>query len=578
MSSNNSKAKKPWSLKKKVILGCTGVILAVIIGVCIYIISDILNPSLNGFATIGQMLPSATSTAIPTSAPSVSGSATATPTIDPNEALAAKGDLSGLDNIVNILLMGIDYSPERDTWKGKHSYHSDVMIVLSVNRETNQVSMISLPRDTYAQNPVDPNGIYKLNTSLNTGGDWPDPKSCEKVCDAASWMIGGLPVQYFYAVDMDAVKALVNGVQGVDFNLDISFSMQGRSYTKGQQHMDGQGVLDYLRVRKNADSSHEGIKYDSKNEPDQSGDWNRVVRQKNMLKTIFAKIKNNGLMAGIPTLISALNSGHLVTNVPLDLTTKLAGYSLKINPDDVQVYSMSGDYVNGVFGNSGYAFTFTDQNNRASILQKVYGLDINDKASAASKGIKVPDNYSDYSIASASKTGEKMQIDVTKNVSEPILDKVKQYLDADALLPAPPVPTTNPTVPVVTPPPTAPADDDENENVTANSVASIINTPSDKVSYDTTGYRKYTADGPVWVLYNTCVTEHDQLTSWDTSKTSAKSDRSAFNSLISKYQTDIRGLAGTFSIKVPSFAVIYNPFEGKINQSYVKDTIPVDFS
>ena len=41
---------------------------------------------------------------------------------------------------------------------------------------------------------------------------------------------------------MPAVKQLVDVVGGVDYDLEMSFKMAGRSYKKGQQHMDGQAV------------------------------------------------------------------------------------------------------------------------------------------------------------------------------------------------------------------------------------------------------------------------------------------------------------------------------------------------
>ena len=56
-------------------------------------------------------------------------------------------------------------------------------------------------------------------------------------------MIGGIAVDYYYAVDMGAVKGLVNTIGGVDFDIDIGFDLQGREYKKGLQHMDGQAVF-----------------------------------------------------------------------------------------------------------------------------------------------------------------------------------------------------------------------------------------------------------------------------------------------------------------------------------------------
>ena len=79
--------------------------------------------------------------------------ATPEPTLDPYEALYEIADTSMMKDIVNVLLVGVDYSTERETWNGKKEWHSDVMMVLAVNFEENRADLISLPRDTYAQIP-----------------------------------------------------------------------------------------------------------------------------------------------------------------------------------------------------------------------------------------------------------------------------------------------------------------------------------------------------------------------------------------------------------------------------------------
>ena len=168
-------------------------------------------------------------------------------------------DTSFLKDIVNIMLIGVDHAAERDTeeWArrgGKQSFHADVMIVLAINTKTGAVNMISLPRDTYAQIPG-VKGIYKLNASIDCGGGWPSEANgystsgFDKVCEAATWMLGGIPVKYYYAVDMNAVKGLVIPSAAWKTSrsrwTDAGCSYKGRTAPRGQP-----AVLDYLRVRK----------------------------------------------------------------------------------------------------------------------------------------------------------------------------------------------------------------------------------------------------------------------------------------------------------------------------------------
>ena len=291
---------------------------------------------------------------------------TASPTIDPYTALQQQADLSMMQNIVNILLVGVDYAEERETWSGKDGLtasHADVMIVLAVNFDENTADLISLPRDTYAKIPG-VSGIYKLNASLDCGGGLAAGDAAfQKVCESASWMLGGIPVNYYYAVTMPAVKQLVDAIGGIDYDLEISFKMQGRSYEKGLQHMDGQGVLDYLRVRKSSSGLSSG----------DTGDANRVNRQKKMLVAIFDKIKQAGLMSKIPELLDAFD-GQLFTNCNINQTAALALYGYNMPKENIGMYSMSGPTKNLYTWN----FCFPTPKNRREIIQEVYGVEVKD--------------------------------------------------------------------------------------------------------------------------------------------------------------------------------------------------------
>ena len=251
--------KKPWSQNKKIVLiTCLIAIPLILIGGTVYAYS-ILSDPMSQFDTIAEQ---ASALLVQTeSTASATDGVSPTETIDPEQELLSEADLSMLENSINIMLIGVDHSEERDSdeWTGKTAFHADVMIVLNINTETGKVSMISLPRDTYAKIPgVD--GIYKLNASIDCGGGWPTEAGFEKVCEAAEWMLGGnIPIDYYFAVDMNAVKGLVDAIGGVDYDVDISFYIQDRYYEKGEQHMDGQAVLDYLRVRKKNSGSTQGI-------------------------------------------------------------------------------------------------------------------------------------------------------------------------------------------------------------------------------------------------------------------------------------------------------------------------------
>ncbi|MEA5047548.1 MAG: LCP family protein [Eubacteriales bacterium] len=341
--------------------------------------------------------------------------ATATPETDLYDVISAQADTSMMQNIVNVLLIGVDYATERETWSGKHEYHADVMMVVAINFDENRVDLISLPRDTYAKIPG-VKGIYKLNASLNCGGGYDAPGGAGflKTCEAASWMLGGIPINYYYAVTMPAVKQLVDAVGGVDYNLELSFKMAGRSYSAGPTHLNGQGVLDYLRVRKNIQSG---------------GDLNRVNRQKKMMIALFQSMQEQNLILKIPDILNSF-SGQLYTNCTLGQTAALTKFAYTLDSGNIGMYSMTSS--NGSNTNIfNWNFCLTDQNKRVQIIQDVYNVDV-------PKELEYTADYAAYRWADMIAT---QYLDTV----QPLTEYVSAALAADDLLPTA-TPTLEPTM------------------------------------------------------------------------------------------------------------------------------------
>lgn len=357
-------------------------------------------------------------------APDATASPSPSPTIDPYETLYAQADTSMMQDIVNILLVGIDYSEERETWNGKKEWHSDVMMVLAVNFDENRADLISLPRDTYAKIP-DTKGIYKLNAAINCGGGLYhddgtfNPASMEKVMEAAEWMLGGIEVDYYYGVTMTSLKSLVDAFGGVDYDLDIDFNIQGRSYQKGPQHMDGQAVLDYCRVRKASNGLVSG----------QTGDANRVNRQKKILVAMYEQMRKDNLLVRIPDVLAAFE-GELFTNCTAGQTAALAAFAYNLNSENIGMYSMSGSSASLFQWN----FVFTDQTNRVEIIEEVYGVDVN--------------GYSQYTLKYGRYRWCDMLYEQYMDVCKPLTEYVQKLIDEDDLLPeftSSPTPSVSPS-------------------------------------------------------------------------------------------------------------------------------------
>lgn len=351
--------------KKRILIGAGILAVLLVAAGTVYAAKTWNNITSNQMALFNQT-EEPTSSPEPTDTPeetlaSATAEVTASPTPTPNsyEALASQADTSIMKDTLNVLLIGVDYATERDNNTKEYvnkNFNSDVMMVLAINFKENKVNMISVPRDSYAK-IANIEGIYKLNFALEAGGGMTDA-GFMNVCKSVQGVLGGVPVNYYMAVTMPVMKELTDAIGGVDFNVDIAFTIDGRSYKKGTQHLDGQGVLDYCRVRKGEISAR-------------PGDLNRVNRQKKILLAVFKKLQKESTILDVPKILTGM-SGKVFTNMNFAQLASLAVFGSKLPTDNITMRTMPGSYVN-VF-NRGYVLIDTAK--RAALIKEVYGVTV----------------------------------------------------------------------------------------------------------------------------------------------------------------------------------------------------------
>lgn len=259
-------------------------------------------------------------------------------------------------NIVNILLAGID-NPAK--FGGKGDAHTDALIVLAVNFGKRTVDMISLPRDTFTHVPGI-KGIYKLNAAINCGGGKTE-EGFSKMCEAAEWMLGGISVDYYCALDFETVIEIGDMIGGVDFNVDMDYAGEsGTRYKKGQQHLDGTGIYDYMRVRKAATVD--------------ATDIGRMNRCRAIIMAMFKKVKSEGSLIQVVELLGTVKNG-LYTNLNAQQMLALAYFGMNVNENSIGSYTMTGE----IHSAAGWNFMFLDQKYRIELIEKIYGVKVSEQ-------------------------------------------------------------------------------------------------------------------------------------------------------------------------------------------------------
>jgi LCP family protein required for cell wall assembly len=182
---------------------------------------------------------------------------------------------------VNVLLMGGD---ERGLTKGEIA-RSDSMMIASFDPATKKVHLFSVLRDTFVQIPD--HGRGRINSALALGG----PSLAMKTVGD----LLGLNIQYYVYVDFQGFIKLVDAVGGIDYNVEKNMhytdAADGHRFDidlkKGQQHLDGDKALQYVRFRHDAMS-----------------DFTRTERQRNFLKAIADKLKSGWNLVRLPDILA----------------------------------------------------------------------------------------------------------------------------------------------------------------------------------------------------------------------------------------------------------------------------------
>ena len=216
------------------------------------------------------------------------------PEVDDSEVVWEDIEELENDNLINILLVG------QDSRTGKRE-RSDTMIVLSINPDTGEVSMISFMRDLYVQMPEG-----YMDNRMN-----------------AAYQLGGFPYLYEvleknfglkcaggFEVNFDGFTQVVDAVGGVDVELTSAEArIVGDGAVVGMNHLNGTQALAYSRIRK----------IDS--------DFNRTSRQRTVVMALFDRIKGSD----VNTLIDLTNT--LLPMMTTDLTnSQILSLVMKLAP------------------------------------------------------------------------------------------------------------------------------------------------------------------------------------------------------------------------------------------------------
>jgi len=177
---------------------------------------------------------------------------------------------------VSVLLLGID---RRGTEQGR----SDSIIVLTLNPDTNEGAMLSIPRDTKTK-IVGRGYRDKINHAYAFGGAEMAMDTVENLLD--------IPIDYVVEADMEAFTEVVDALGGITVMNKFAFTSDEYTFPVGEVTLDGEKALAYTRMR-----------YD-----DPNGDFGRQERQRDVVAAIIEKGRSDFSLDQVTNLLDVVGN------------------------------------------------------------------------------------------------------------------------------------------------------------------------------------------------------------------------------------------------------------------------------
>lgn len=212
-----------------------------------------------------------------------------------------------LDDRINFLLLG------QGGVNHDGPYLTDTIVLGSIKPTTNEVAMISIPRDFFVN--ISGHGWHRINaansigetTGYDGGGAALTAKVIEDVFD--------IPIHYWLRVDFNAFEKIINDLGGINVCVEHAFEdhnyptedflTQTISFESGCQEMYGDTALKFVRSRHGTNG--------------EGSDFARAARQQKVIMSVKDKILSLGTLTNpqrIYNLIKDLNN-HIQTNIEL---------------------------------------------------------------------------------------------------------------------------------------------------------------------------------------------------------------------------------------------------------------------
>ncbi len=261
-----------------------------------------------------------------------------------------------LQNTENILLIGTD---KREGWG---NWRTDSMMLVAIDHDTNQIAVISFPRDLYVYSSI--LGAKKKINVLDSLGEKYNLNQGEfKVIKDAYQYNFGIPIDHVVRVHRNAFVELIDAIGGIDIVLDcdlweISPKDAGGYHVlhipAGSNHLDGETALEYATFRY------------------RTADWGRARRQQAVLAAMKRQAMQLGLITKAPQIWDIIKRNVSADIGFLDML-RYVQYGLNLNMSDIRSHVFSNRELQHAYLPSGAFVLFPKRDGVIKdVLENIY--------------------------------------------------------------------------------------------------------------------------------------------------------------------------------------------------------------
>lgn len=219
---------------------------------------------------------------------------------------------------INILLLGADARTPQ--YQGL----TDSISILSIDKNTKEVFLLSIPRDTRVQ--ISGKDVDKINHAYAYGNINTTIETVENFLDVR--------IDYYILVDFTDFKKMVDSLGGITMDVEphVSAARPELHGKTGVSRLTGEEALIYVRFRQDSNS-----------------DPGRVKRHQQAIRAIIHEALNQSNLLQAPTVLNQLRE-NVKTNIPPLETTVIEKLLTGFDMDPSKTGIITGEYthINGI--------------------------------------------------------------------------------------------------------------------------------------------------------------------------------------------------------------------------------------